>query len=93
MIGWGAVVFAIQSWLNETPAQLAGGKQPAYFGIGMACMSLLIVSFASERRWKRCVLMAVTIDVYADFLPCTTEVGYYQHQPGAACGAVDHKGL
>ncbi|KAI5857770.1 hypothetical protein BZA05DRAFT_384749 [Tricharina praecox] len=42
MIGWGAVVFAIQSWLNETPAQLAGGKQPAYFGVGMAFMSLLI---------------------------------------------------
>ncbi|PUU80634.1 hypothetical protein B9Z19DRAFT_974225 [Tuber borchii] len=35
-----AMIFAIQAWLNETPAQLAGGKQPAYFGVGMSLMSL-----------------------------------------------------
>jgi hypothetical protein len=48
MIGWGAVVFALQSWLNETPADIAAGKQPAYFGMGMAFMSLLIVSTHRE---------------------------------------------
>jgi hypothetical protein len=48
MIGWGAVVFALQSWLNETPTDLAAGKQPAYFGMGMAIMSLLIVSTCRE---------------------------------------------
>ncbi|KAL7274849.1 hypothetical protein RUND412_002233 [Rhizina undulata] len=40
MIGWTAVVFAVQAWLNETPGALASGKQPAYFGVGMSLMSL-----------------------------------------------------
>ncbi|RPA93953.1 hypothetical protein L873DRAFT_1703114 [Choiromyces venosus 120613-1] len=35
-----SVLFAIQAWLNETPAQVAGGKQPAYFGVGMSLMAL-----------------------------------------------------
>ena len=43
MMGWTAVVFAIQSWLNESPAQVAAGKQPAYFAVAMSLMSLLIV--------------------------------------------------
>lgn len=43
MIGWTAVVFAIQSWLNESPAQVAAGKQPGYFAVGMAFMSLMLV--------------------------------------------------
>jgi len=42
MIGWTAVVFAIQSWLNESPAQVAAGKQPGYFAVGMALMSLML---------------------------------------------------
>ncbi|KAI5795107.1 hypothetical protein EDC01DRAFT_71792 [Geopyxis carbonaria] len=42
MIGWTAVVFAIQNWLNETPGSLAAGKQPAFFSVGMAVMSLAI---------------------------------------------------
>ncbi|RPB19443.1 hypothetical protein L211DRAFT_794156 [Terfezia boudieri ATCC MYA-4762] len=31
-----ALVFAIQAWLNETPTQVASGKQPAYFSIAMS---------------------------------------------------------
>ena len=42
-MGWTAVVFTIQSWLNESPAQVAAGKQPAYFAVAMSLMSLLIV--------------------------------------------------
>ncbi|PWW75198.1 hypothetical protein C7212DRAFT_297432 [Tuber magnatum] len=40
VVGWTAMIFAIQAWLSETPAQVAGGKQPAYFGVGMSLMSL-----------------------------------------------------
>ncbi|KAH8147375.1 uncharacterized protein LAJ45_08531 [Morchella importuna] len=40
MIGWTAVVFAIQGWLSETPGQVASGKQPAYFSVGMSVMAL-----------------------------------------------------
>lgn len=45
-----AMIFAIQAWLNETPAQLAGGKQPAYFGVGMSLMSLGFVCPSSLSR-------------------------------------------
>ncbi|KAH9868258.1 hypothetical protein J1614_007330 [Plenodomus biglobosus] len=46
MIGWVAVVFAIQSWLAETPEQKKTSTTPAYFQIGMSAMSLL-VSYSS----------------------------------------------
>ena len=43
MIGWCAVVFSIQSWLNESPNSANQTKQPALFGIAVALMSLGIV--------------------------------------------------
>ncbi|CBX95034.1 hypothetical protein LEMA_P114490.1 [Plenodomus lingam JN3] len=43
MIGWVAVVFAIQSWLAETPEQRKTSTSPAYFQVGMAAMSLLVL--------------------------------------------------
>ncbi|KAH7405802.1 hypothetical protein DE146DRAFT_753798 [Phaeosphaeria sp. MPI-PUGE-AT-0046c] len=46
MIGWVAVVFAIQSWLAETPEQAKTASTPAYFQVGMSAMSLL-VSYSS----------------------------------------------
>lgn len=47
MVGWSAVIFAVQGWLNETPGQLASGKQPAYFSVGMSVMALGMVCFYS----------------------------------------------
>lgn len=44
MIGWTAVIFAIQGWLGETPASAAAATTPAYMQIGMAAMSLGVVS-------------------------------------------------
>lgn len=44
MIGWTAVIFAIQGWLGETPAQAAAATTPAYLQVGMAAMSLGVVS-------------------------------------------------
>jgi len=43
MIGWTAVVFAIQGWLGETPAQAAAATTPSYLQVGMAAMSLGVV--------------------------------------------------
>ena len=40
MIGWTAVIFAIQGWLGETPAQAAAATTPSYLQVGMAAMSL-----------------------------------------------------
>ncbi|KAK4495400.1 hypothetical protein PRZ48_013731 [Zasmidium cellare] len=40
MLGWTAVLFAIQQWLSETPAQKANSASPAYLSIGMAVLSL-----------------------------------------------------
>ena len=44
MIGWASVIFAIQSWLNESPTTTITGKQPALFGVAMAMLGLAIVS-------------------------------------------------
>ncbi|KAF2653974.1 SUI1-domain-containing protein [Lophiostoma macrostomum CBS 122681] len=37
MVGWVAVVFAMQSWLAESPEQKRTSSTPAYFSVGMAC--------------------------------------------------------
>jgi hypothetical protein len=40
LLGWTAVLFAIQGWLSETEAQRAAASQPAYFSVGMSLLSL-----------------------------------------------------
>jgi hypothetical protein len=47
MIGWTAVIFAIQGWLGETPAQAAAATTPSYLQVGMAAMSLGVVRTSS----------------------------------------------
>jgi hypothetical protein len=41
-VGWTAVVFALQSWLAETPEQKRTATTPALFSVGMAFMSLIV---------------------------------------------------
>ncbi|KAI9776030.1 MAG: Eukaryotic translation initiation factor eIF-1 [Geoglossum umbratile] len=36
MIGWTAVVFALQNWLSESSSRKNTNKTPAYFSVGMA---------------------------------------------------------
>jgi len=65
MIGWTAVIFAIQGWLGETPAQAANATTPSYLQVGMAAMSLGVVSIAptdrpvSGRVIERCARVAI----------------------------------
>ncbi|GAB7359603.1 hypothetical protein MBLNU230_g6787t1 [Neophaeotheca triangularis] len=40
MIGWTAVIFSLQGWLSETPAQKAAASTPSYMSFGMALMSV-----------------------------------------------------
>ena len=55
MIGWTAVIFAIQGWLGETPAQAANATTPSYLQVGMAAMSLGVVSIDRTRKLRpRC---------------------------------------
>jgi len=42
MLGWTALVFAIQSWLAETPAKKASSPTPGYFTMLMGFMSLAV---------------------------------------------------
>ncbi|EMF07974.1 uncharacterized protein SEPMUDRAFT_152299 [Sphaerulina musiva SO2202] len=42
LLGWTAVLFSIQSWLSETPAQKAVASSPAYLQVGMAALSLAV---------------------------------------------------
>jgi len=43
LIGWTAVLFSIQGWLAETPAQKATASTPAYLSVGMGLLSLGVV--------------------------------------------------
>ncbi|KAK5172478.1 hypothetical protein LTR04_002404 [Oleoguttula sp. CCFEE 6159] len=54
MIGWTAVVFALQTWLAETPEQKKKASSPAYFGVGMASMSIAVASspFIDTHFWQ-----------------------------------------
>ncbi|CAD0099705.1 unnamed protein product [Aureobasidium mustum] len=36
MIGWVAVIFAVQNWLGETPESQKSGSTPGYMTVGMA---------------------------------------------------------
>jgi len=41
MIGWTAMVFAVQSWLSETSEQKKNpDRTPAYLGVGMSLMAV-----------------------------------------------------
>lgn len=60
MLGWAAVLFSVQAYLNE-PAEkdLVGrdaakeaAKQPAVFGVGMSLLSLFVVSNFEDEEGK-----------------------------------------
>lgn len=56
LLGWTAMLFAIQGWLSETPDSRETASQPAYFSVGMAVLSLGVVSSvfsSSPRRGRR----------------------------------------
>ena len=40
MIGWTSVLFSIQQWLSETPAQKESSASPAYFSVGMSLLAV-----------------------------------------------------
>ncbi|KAF2834262.1 hypothetical protein M501DRAFT_1001359 [Patellaria atrata CBS 101060] len=42
MVGWTAVLFALQTWLAETPETRRTSNTPGYFSVGMAVMSLFV---------------------------------------------------
>jgi hypothetical protein len=43
MIGWVAVIFAVQNWLSETPESAKAASTPGYMTVGMARMSASIL--------------------------------------------------
>jgi len=65
MIGFTSLLFALQSWLGETPEQKEASSTPAYFGV---LMSIMAVGVVSNRIWcvgTRELLMHLCIDLYA----------------------------
>ncbi|KAH0288207.1 hypothetical protein M436DRAFT_82693 [Aureobasidium namibiae CBS 147.97] len=42
MIGWVAVIFAVQNWLSETPESQKAASTPGYMTVGMALMSTAV---------------------------------------------------
>jgi len=63
-----AVVFAIQSWLAESPEQKRTSSTPAYFQVGMSGESLHLESVNSANYIKSCPSL-----LYAVFLPITLD--------------------
>ncbi|KAN0072082.1 hypothetical protein V8E54_009811 [Elaphomyces granulatus] len=45
MIGWVSFVYALQTWLAETPEQRRTGSTPAYMTVFMSFMALIVVRF------------------------------------------------
>ena len=43
LIGWASVIFSLQNWLAETPAQKSAASSPAYMSIGMSVMAMGVV--------------------------------------------------
>ncbi|KAK3634375.1 hypothetical protein LTR56_007338 [Elasticomyces elasticus] len=48
MIGWTSVIFAVQGWLSETAATKSSQATPAIFSVGMAFLSLGVMSVFSD---------------------------------------------
>ncbi|KAK8151769.1 hypothetical protein IWX90DRAFT_490767 [Phyllosticta citrichinensis] len=42
MVGWTAVIFALQTWLAETPETKSAASTPGIFTVGMSFMSLIV---------------------------------------------------
>lgn len=40
IIGWTSVLFSVQQWLSETPAQKENSGSPAYFSVGMSLLAV-----------------------------------------------------
>ncbi|PLB39292.1 hypothetical protein BDW42DRAFT_83763 [Aspergillus taichungensis] len=45
MIGWVSFVFALQSWLGETPDQKETASTPGYMSVMMSLMALVVTYF------------------------------------------------
>lgn len=43
MLGWTAVMFAVQQWMSETSSQRSKSGTPAIFSVGMAVLAVLVV--------------------------------------------------
>ncbi|KAK5994951.1 hypothetical protein PT974_03340 [Cladobotryum mycophilum] len=41
-VGWGAVVFSIQTWLGESEESKKNQSTPGYFSVGMSLMALAV---------------------------------------------------
>ncbi|KAK8230370.1 translation initiation factor SUI1 [Phyllosticta capitalensis] len=59
MVGWAAVIFALQTWLAETPESKSAASTPGIFSVGMSFMSLLVdLRYAQPRFTQPLVSLA-----------------------------------
>lgn len=64
-----AVVFALQSWLAETPAKKKASSTPGYFSVAMACSSLSPLRFFYIWLTDVLLVMALFMGYLPLFLP------------------------
>lgn len=69
MIGWTSVIVALQQWLSETSAQKAASSSPAYLSVGMALLSVGVVSttchFKCDTRLTQMQVISPTVHATA----------------------------
>ena len=76
MIGWTSVLFAINSWLSETPSQRSTSATPAYFSVGMALMAVGVVSTSWPSIPLLRSLLISDIGVYAPIPASASSEGW-----------------
>ena len=87
-LGWTAVIFAVQSWLAETPAQRAKSATPGYFSVLMAIMSLAVVSSGSETTDQPARLTLYQSVIYATVPAAAAESSSQRYSSTTACSAM-----
>lgn len=68
MIGWVAVIFAVQNWLSETPESQKTASTPGYMTVGMARMSTSILDDGIRLLTSRTV-MSTAVAYLPLFMP------------------------
>lgn len=89
MIGWTSVIVALQQWLSETSAQKAASSSPAYLSVGMALLSVGVVSttchFKYDTRLTQMQVISPTVHATAGQHQCCR----YWHRGTRCCTSID----
>lgn len=96
MIGWVAVIFAVQNWLSETPESAKSASTPGYMTVGMARMCFLPLFHSLQnplsvdplRLLTTSTVMSVAVTYLPLFMPPPAQMGMGSGTEAPAAAAV-----